>query len=42
MSWKTSTLLVKLKDKNSGNGGANDLAKRVMQELQQHPDWEAA
>ena len=42
MPLKTYGLLVKLKDKNSGSGGANDLAKRVMQELQQHPDWEAA
>ncbi|CAE7869173.1 unnamed protein product [Symbiodinium necroappetens] len=26
-------------DKNSGNGGGNDLAKRVLQELQSHPAW---
>ena len=26
-------------DKNSGNGAANDLAKRIMQELQIHADW---
>ena len=26
-------------DKNSGNGAGNDLAKRVLQELQSHPAW---
>ena len=26
-------------DKNSGTGGGNDLAKRVLQELQSHPSW---
>ena len=26
-------------DKNAGTGGGNDLAKRVLQEMQAHPSW---
>lgn len=26
-------------DKNAGNGAGNDLAKKVMQGLQVHPEW---